>query len=154
MAEKKSLSWTRLESPIKASKLKKLADSDGIFHVEFLLDFDGISNHARHNGYSEDFADILVEDKIVSDMCHIENFDYYPYKVEGNSVVIRATGEVVSHEFFDVEVTYTSTVMEVLEVEAKSETEALELAKEKICKQRNINESIEILKAEILDRGE
>ena len=151
MAEKECLSWTRLESPIKASELKKLADSDGIFHVEFLLDFDGISNHVKHNGYSEDFTDFLVEDKIVKDICHIDNLDYYPYKVEGASVVIRATGEVVSHEFFDVDVTYTSTVTErVFEVEAKSEAEAIEIAKEKICKQRGIRESIEILEAEII----
>ena len=152
MAESKSLSWIRLQNPVQASELRKLSDSEGIFHVEFLVSLDEISEYVYSRGGGKEFFRYLVEDKLVKDLCKIDNLDFYPYEIENSLLVIRVTGEVISQKFYAVEVTYESTVSErIYDIEAGSAAEALELAKKKILKQRDYNESRKILGAEIVE---
>ena len=149
MAESKSLSWIRLQNPVQASELKKLSDLEGIFHVEFLVSLDEISEYVYSRGGGKEFFRYLVEDKLVKDLCKIDNLDFYPHSIENSSVVIRVTGEVISQKFYTVEVTYKSTVTErIYDIEAGSAKEALELARKKILK---YNESRKILGAEIIE---
>lgn len=150
MAESKSLSWIRLQNPVQASELKKLSDSEGIFHVEFLVSLDEISEYVySRGGGGKEFFRYLVEDKLVKDLCKIDNLDFYPHSIENSLVVIRVTGEVISQKFYTVDVTYKSTVTErIYDIEAGSAKEALELARKKILK---YNESRKILDAEIIE---